>query len=149
MYLVDTNIISLFAPRRELGPAEIAIAAWLQRASDRLYLSVVTTAEIETGIARLQRTGATARASALASWLDGIVKLYASRIHALDIESARLAGQLYDRAVGKGHMPSFPDAAIAATAQMRGLTILTRNAAHFAQFGTPFINPYDGIPASD
>lgn len=149
MYLVDTNIVSLFAPQRQLGRMEIAIAEWLQRASERLHLSVVTIAEIETGIARLNRAGATAKASALAAWLEEIVSLYAARIRALDIETARLAGRLYDRAMGNGHKPSFPDAAIAATAQIHKLTIITRNAAHFTQFAIPFINPYDGIPAND
>lgn len=149
MYLVDTSIVSLFAPSRKLGIAEIAIAEWLQRASDHLHLSAMTASEIETGIARLNRAGTTAKASALATWLETIVGLYSARIHAFDIETARLAGQLYDRAIGNGHTPSFQDAAIAATAEIRQLTIITRNAAHFAPFATSFLNPYDGIPVNE
>ncbi|WFS04646.1 PIN domain-containing protein [Rhizobium tumorigenes] len=146
MYLLDTNIISLVAPGRQRGIAEVRIAEWLVRVSDQLHLSVVTTSEIESGIAQLNRAGATARASALAAWLDEIVQLYAIRIHPLDIQTARLAGQLYDRAVGNGHKPLFEDAAIAATAHIRNFTVITRNAVHFSHFSIPLINPYDGMP---
>jgi len=146
MYLPDTNIISLVAPGRKLGASEIKIAEWLQRVSDQLHLSVVTTSDIESGIAQLNRGGATAKASALVEWLDEIVGLYAARIYPLDIEATRLAGRLYDRAVSNGHRPRYEDAAIAATAHARNLTVITRNAVHFSHFVIPFFNPYDGIP---
>lgn len=148
MYLLDTNIISLVAPGRRRGAAEVQIAEWLVDLSDQLHLSVVTTSEIESGIAQLNRAGATAKASALAAWLEDLVELYAFRIHPLDIETARLAGRLYDHAVGNGHTPLFQDAAIAATAQIRNMTVITRNAVHFSHFSIPFINPYDGISAA-
>ncbi|MDO9414653.1 PIN domain-containing protein [Pararhizobium sp.] len=147
MFLLDTNIISLLAPQRQHGAIEGEIAAWIMQLSDDLYLSVITVAEIETGISRLRRTGASTKASAFQGWLDGIVHHYAARIHALDLETAKLAGQLYDRAIAKGSNASFPDAAIAATAAMHDLTVITRNSAHFSHFEVPFIDPYDGLPA--
>ncbi len=149
MYLLDTNIISLVAPARQRGAAEVRIAEWLRRVSDHLHLSVVTTAEVESGISQLNRSGATARASALSAWLEDLVNLYAIRIHPLDVQTARLAGKLYDRAVGNGHKPVFEDAAIAATAHIRNFTVVTRNSIHFSHFAIPFINPYDGLPLND
>jgi len=147
MFLLDTNIISLLAPKPRHGAIEGDIATWIMQLSDDLYLSVITVAEIEAGIARLHRAGASKRASAFQAWLDGIFHYYAARIHELDLETAKLAGRIYDRAIGKGSNASFPDAAIAATAQMHHLTVITRNSAHFIHFEVPFINPYDGLPA--
>jgi predicted nucleic acid-binding protein len=149
MYLLDTNVISLVAPARQLGAAEIRISEWLRRMSDRLHLSVVTTAEVESGISQLNRNGATAKAAALSAWLEELVDHYAIRIHPLDVQTARLAGQLYDLAVGNGHKPVFEDAAIAATAHLRNFTVVTRNSTHFSHFSLPFINPYDGLPLND
>ena len=37
----------------------------------------------------------------------------------------------------------YEDAMIAATAQVHGLTVVTRNVADFAVFGVPLFNPFD------
>ena len=55
MYLLDTNIVSASAPTRR--DADV-LAAWMRAHSDRLYLSAITIAEIEAGIARAVRIGA-------------------------------------------------------------------------------------------
>jgi predicted nucleic acid-binding protein len=65
-WLLDTNIVSLVAPARRRSPAEDELAAWIAAHSDSLFLSVITAAEIENGIARAARGGATARAARLA-----------------------------------------------------------------------------------
>ena len=44
-----------------------------------------------------------------------------------DIPAARFAGLLMDRARATGQAPGFADLAIAATAESRNLTVLTRN----------------------
>jgi predicted nucleic acid-binding protein len=64
MYLVDTNVISAGAPFRP--QASSALIAWMTSNSNRLFLSVVTIAEIEDGIAKLRREGASRKATALA-----------------------------------------------------------------------------------
>lgn len=111
-----------------------------------LHLSAVSVAEIEGGIAKLRREGARRRAADLAAWLETLVHLYATRILPFDLKAARLAGSLSDHARGRGQQPGFADVAIAATAQARGLVILTRNARHFETLGVPFLNPFDGPP---
>ena len=58
MYLLDTNVISLIAPTRRRAPADEELAEWIESRSDDLWLSVVTAAEIEDGIAKAARLGA-------------------------------------------------------------------------------------------
>ena len=58
-----------------------------QRTSD-LFLSVISTGEIERGIAR-QRVTEPDVAGALADWLDRILSLYGDRIVPFDLRAAR------------------------------------------------------------
>lgn len=144
MYLVDTNVLSAAAPAR--AGTSGALAAWMEASSDWLFLSVVSLAEIEAGIAKLVRTDARQRAAVLADWLETVLHLYAARVLPLDLRAARLAGALTDRARALGHEPGFADIAIAATAQANGLTILTRNVRHFMPLGVPFVDPFGRLP---
>jgi predicted nucleic acid-binding protein len=144
LYLVDTDVISARAPSRAVASAEFA--GWMDRNSERLFISTITVAEIEDGIAKARREGARRKASALASWLETIVHLYNDRIIAFDIAAARIAGRLSDRARGKGHSPGFPDLAIAATAMAHQLTVLTRNLRHFGPLGVPARDPFNELP---
>jgi hypothetical protein len=145
VYLVDTNVISAASPNR---PASPALVEWMDAQSASLFLSVVTVAEIEDGIAKLRRQRATRRSRDLAQWLEAVLHLYGDRILGLDTPTARIAGRLSDRARGQGHAPGFADIIIAATARQHALTILSRNARHFAPLGVPVLNPFTELPAS-
>lgn len=143
MYLLDTNIVSADAPAKcQVGSEDFA--AWVRRHGDDLYLSTVTVAEIEAGIARAARIGATAKAGQLRRWLAAVEHFYAGRILAFGIEEAREAGAILDRA--RAHDPGFEDIAIAATAAVRGFTVLTANERHFAPLGVPMVNPLKQLP---
>ena len=144
MYLVDTNVISARAPSR-VAPAEMA--AWMDANSAKLFISVVTVAEIEDGIAKAKREGATRKSRDLGAWLETLLHLYAARILPFDLATARLAGALSDHARGQGHAPGFADIIISATAQRHGLTILTRNLRHFEPLGVPVHDPFSELPA--
>jgi hypothetical protein len=144
MYLMDTNVISAGAPSR---PASDLIP-WMDQHSASLYLSTVTVAEIEDGIAKAKREKATRKAADLAAWLETLLHLYGDRILAFDLAAARIAGVLSDLARGRGAKPGFADIMIAATARSHGLTILTRNGRHFEPLGIPTVNPFDGLPSS-
>ena len=63
-----------------------------------------------------------------------------------DVPAARLAGLLMDRARATGQAPGFADLAIAATAGVRNLTVLTRNVRHFVPLDIPAINPFELLP---
>ena len=128
--------------KRDVG-AE-AFGAWVRANSDRLYLSAITIAEIEAGIARALRIEATTKAEHLRHWLAAVEHFYAGRILPFGIAEARQAGLMLDRA--RAHDPGFEDIAIAATAAAHGLTVLTANERHFEPLGVAFANPLKRLP---
>lgn len=115
--------------------------------ADRLFLSAVTIAEVESGIAKAAREGAHRKAARLTEWLDTVLHLYASRVLPLDTVTARLAGRLSDIARGRGHLPDFADVLIAATAHSRAYVVLTRNVRHFAVLDVRVHDPFDAPPS--
>ena len=143
MYLVDTNVVSAAAPARPVPPA---LVEWMDTHSASLFLSAVTVAEIEDGIAKSRREGATRKSADLAAWLETVLHLYGDRVLAFDTAIARIAGAMSDRARGLGQAPGFADIIIAATAQHHGLTILSRNLRHFEPFGVSVIDPFKRPP---
>jgi toxin FitB len=54
-WLLDTNVVSTFGPGKRPVPRETA--DWFRARSEALYLSTISVAEIEAGIAKLHRTG--------------------------------------------------------------------------------------------
>ena len=144
MYLVDTGVISAAALSK--GASHPALADWMDQNSERLYLSAITVAEIEDGIAKLKRVGAARRADALDQWLETLLHLYDSRVLPFDVPTARVAGKLSDLARSKGLAPGFPDLAIAATAAAHSLIVLTRNLRHFTPLEVSTQNPFAALP---
>ncbi len=135
MYLVDTNIISE-ALRRVPDPR---VLHWLVGASaqaSRLNLSVITVEEVIFGLSRRVMPGLLER-------FEGL--LLASEVLALDAAVARRAGELRGRFSAQGIVRSQPDMLIAATAQLHGLTVVTRNVRDFASCGVGLLNPFDGL----
>jgi predicted nucleic acid-binding protein len=143
VYLVDTNVISAGAPSR-LAPTDLV--SWMDAQSSVLFLSAVTIAEIEDGIAKLRRERAKRKSETLAAWLETLLHLYSDRILAFDTLVARVAGVMSDRARGRGQAPGLADIIIAATAQHHGLTILSRNVRHFTPLGVPVVDPFAALP---
>jgi toxin FitB len=144
VYLVDTDVISTGAPERAL--ASPTLVQWMDENSDRLFLSSVTIAEIEDGIAKVSRLGSRRRAGQLKEWLEALLHLYGERVLPFDVPAARIAGRLSDRARAKGLSPGFPDLAIAATAVVHRLSVLTRNVRHFAPLEVGTHNPFESLP---
>ena len=143
MYLVDTNVISARAPTRGVPPELIA---WMDAHSADLFLSVVTVAEIEDGIAKARREGAMRKRTNLEAWLETVLHLYGDRILPFGTPVARIAGRLSDRARSQGHAPGFADIVIAATAYHHGLTILSRNLKHFEPLDVAVLDPFAVLP---
>jgi toxin FitB len=144
-YLLDTNALSILAspavPRRATRSDSTAFHAWVRAHDEELFLSVITLAEIQAGVSRLGRRGATRRATDLSHWLSAVLDLYRSRTLPLEASAALETGRMLERAVAAGVAPGFEDAAIAATAAVHGLTVVTANARHFKHFGVAFISP--------
>src|SRR5271155_4007194 len=99
-----------------------------------LFLSAVTVAEIEDGLARLRCEGATRKSEILAAWLETVLHLYGDRILSFDAPTARIAGLVRPRTrprsgarIGR-HYHRGDGAA-------QSLTILSRNVRHFEPLG--------------
>ncbi len=106
-----------------------------------IYLSVLTVAEIAKGIGLL---AAGRKKEALTSWLTGLETKFGNRILAIDIETARLWGELTARAQRSGIMIPGVDGLMAATALRHGLRVMTRNTRHFEASGALIIDPWQG-----
>ena len=145
-YLVDTNVISAIAPTASVQRVELV--AWMDSHSAQLFLSAITIAEIADGIAKLRREDAKRKAADLSAWLQTVLHLYGDRVLPFDSATAEIAGLLSDLARGRGHAPGLADVAIAATAQRHDLTILSRNARHFAPMDVTVIDPFRELPQS-
>jgi toxin FitB len=144
-YLLDTNALSILAPpivpRNATTSDSDAFRAWVREHDNELFLSAITLAEIQAGVSRLERKGAARRAADLSDWLSAILELYQSRTLPLASSAALETGRILDRAMAAGAAPGFEDAAIAATAAVHGLTVVTANKRHFKHFGIAFVSP--------
>ena len=143
-FLVDTDVLSTRASSKAQPTPRLI--EWMDRNSENLYVSVVTIAEIEDGIAKSRREGATRKAARLREWLEALVHLYSRRILPFDLAAARIAGSLSDRARGRGHTAAFADLAIAAIARHHDLTVLTCNLKHYVPLGVPAHDPSAELP---
>jgi toxin FitB len=145
MYVLDTNIVSELSPEKIAPNADIV--AWLRRNGEHCYLSAVTLTEIAYGVARLRQRGAVAKARRLGAWLDEVVILHGEHIVAVDQEVALRAGVLLAVARATGVEPDIEDAWIAASAEIRGMTVLTFNDADFRPMGVTVHNPMIALPS--
>lgn len=143
-FLVDTDVLSAGAPSK--ARATPALIEWMDRNSENIYVSVVTIAEIEDGIVKSAREGATRKAARLREWLETLIHLYGQRILPFDLAAARIAGSLSDKARSQGQTAGFADLAIAAIAKHHDLTILTRNLKHYVLFGVAAHDPVAQLP---
>ncbi|RXT22496.1 VapC toxin family PIN domain ribonuclease [Rhizobium leguminosarum] len=142
MFLVDTNVISALAPSKRQNLERVI--EWLDIASSQLFLSVISAAQVKSGIVKAEREGATVNARQLREWWESIEHLYSKKLLPFDLRCAHAAGQILDDA--RAHQPGFQDIAIAATAQVYGLIVLTRNLRHFQPLGVRVLDPFDALP---
>ena len=132
MYLLDTNVVSELRKPKPHG----AVLAWLEARDDaQLHLSAVTIGEIQAGI-ELTREQDKAKALEIAAWLEMLAATY--NVVPMDAPAFRAWAQLTHRKSST----VYEDAMIAATAKVRGLTVVTRNVADFKSFGVPLLNPF-------
>ena len=133
-YLVDTNVISEIRKGRR---GNASVRRWFSAVDDGdLFLSVLTIGDIRRGVDGIARRDPAAGAS-LNQWLRALVEGYESRIVAVDREIANEWGRL--------NVPDplpVVDGLLAATARVRGLTLVTHNVKHVARTGITFLDPF-------
>lgn len=137
-YLLDTNVVSEWVRTQPNSN----VVRWLAEADeDRVCLSVITFAEIRRGI---QEMPAGPRREALTSWLqDELPARFEGRILDVDRVVAEAWGTLMAASSKVGANLSAMDAFLAATAEVHGLTLVTRNTRHFEKLDIPLLNPWD------
>jgi predicted nucleic acid-binding protein len=138
-FLLDTNVVSEWTkPQPHPG-----VVAWLADVDeDRVFLSVVTLAEIRHGIERLP---AGARKRRLDLWLrDELPLRFEGRMLPIDAVVANRWGELVARREAAGRPIGVIDAFIAATANVHGLQLVTRNEPDFQSVVEQIVNPWRG-----
>ena len=131
-YLLDTNVVSELRRQRPHG----GVVAWLQSLDDtQLHLSAVTLGEIQAGI-ELTREQDPAKAQEIENWLELVANTY--NVLPMDAGAFRAWARLMHRKSDT----LYEDAMIAATAQVHGLTVATRNVNDFNALGLDVFNPF-------
>ena len=134
--LLDTNILAeLVKPNG--NPAVKAALDEIPTAN--VFLSVLTVGEIVKGIALLAPGR---KKKHLTKWLAGIENQYGERVLPLDVETARIWGELTARTQKSGVVIPPTDGLLAATALRHGLHVMTRNTKHFEASGALVIDPW-------
>jgi len=132
MYLLDTNVVSELRKSKPHG----AVVAWLRDIDDKhLHLSAVTLGEIQAGI-EITREHDAKKADEIEAWADQVADTW--NVLPMDSGAFRLWGKLMH---GRSDA-LIEDAMIAATAELHGLTIVTRNVKDFKEFGLKPLNPF-------
>ena len=131
-FLLDTNVVSELRRQRPHG----GVVAWLQSLDDaQLHLSAVTLGEIQAGI-ELTREQDPSKAHEIEGWLE----LVAGSYNVLPMDAATF--RAWARLMHRKSDTLYEDAMIAATAQVHGLTVATRNVSDFNALGLEVLNPF-------
>ena len=136
-YLLDTNLISEWIkPEPNRG-----VVTWTAEADeDRLFISVVTLAELRHGIDRLT-TGR--RRDRLDSWLQhDLPDRFGERVLPVTLDVADKWGRIVTKCEALGRPIGVMDAFIAATADVHKLAVVTRNESDFESAVSSIVNPW-------
>ncbi|MDR1213032.1 MAG: type II toxin-antitoxin system VapC family toxin [Propionibacteriaceae bacterium] len=137
-FLVDTNVVSELR-KIESGQADPAVSQWARATpADELWISVISLGELELGVRRMERRDVV-QGRMLREWLeDTVIPGFDGRTLPVDADVARTAA-----AWSVPDPAPLADSLIGATAARAGLTVATRNTAHFDRFaGLKIFDPW-------
>ena len=135
-YLLDTNIICEI---RKGSGCNQQVAKWSAAIdADDIYLSVLVIGEIRKGIERARLKDAT-KARAVERWLETVLESFNGHIVPID----RAIAEEWGRMSAKRPVPTV-DALLAATAKVRGMTLVTRDLTAITDLGADIIDPFRG-----
>jgi len=107
---------------------------------DRVFISVISIAEFRRGLERMAKGR---RRDRIADWLsEDLLVRFEGRILPVDVAIAQEWGVTVERARNQGIGLSVMDGFLAATAQTRELTLVTRNTEDFRGLGIELFDPW-------
>jgi toxin FitB len=133
-YLLDTSVVSELR-KRDPDTRVLSWYATVQPAD--LYVSVLTIGEIRCGIERLRRRDPL-QAARLERWLTGLNVSYRDRIVGVDASVAEEWGRIN----APDPLPVV-DGLLAASAIVRGWTLVTRNVRDVKRCGVQLLDPFE------
>ena len=136
-FLLDTTVVSEWVKTRP----NRGVVAWLADIDeDRVFISVVTLAELRHGI---ERMGASSRRKRLDEWLrEELPARFEGRVLSIDGIIADGWGKVVARSEAAGRPIGAMDAFIAATAEAHGMTLVTSNTSDFEASLKDVVNPW-------
>lgn len=137
-YVLDTNVVSALRVRGRNPEVEKWAAS--VHVTDQ-FVTAMTISEIERGVTSRERTDP-AQGEVLRRWFEErVLPAFADRVLPFDLAAARI---LATYRVPE-HAP-LDDALIAAVAQARRFTVVTRNLRHFEPLGVACLDPWTWSP---
>ena len=136
-FLLDTTVVSEW-----MKPLpDPSVIRWLAEVDeDRVYLSVMTLAELRYATERLP---AGSRKSRLETWLREELPLrFEGRLLIIETTIADAWGRVMSRCSAVGRPIGVMDAFFAATAEVHALTLVARNVSGFTASGIFLFNPW-------
>ncbi len=133
-YLIDTNVLSELRKGQRCDPNVARWAATLE--SGQRHTSVLVLGEIRRGVERIRRRD-DPQARVLETWLEQVRRAFAGRILDIDQRIADTWGRF-----GAGDSLPVVDGLLAATAQVHGLTLVTRNVDDVVRTGVAVLDPF-------
>jgi predicted nucleic acid-binding protein len=136
-FLLDTNLVSEWTK----GRPDPGVIDWLADADeDRVFVSVLTLAELRHGVERLAMGR---RRKRLSEWIENeLLSRFDQRILPIDAPTADAWGRIVAHRETLGRPIGTMDAFIAATAQIHKLTLATRNQSDFESSVDSIVNPW-------
>lgn len=136
MFVLDTNVISEVSRPK---PSQFVLE-WIARNEAASFLSVVTIAEIRSGIEQLAPGK---RQQFLRSgFLSQIQLRFAGRILPVNTEIAEMWGQMAAYGFRVGRTMGVLDGFLAATCRVHNFALITRNTKDFDYMGISLLNPW-------
>jgi predicted nucleic acid-binding protein len=137
-YLLDTCVVSELVKARP----DAKVVHWIDSVEEgKLFLSVLTLGELEKGIAKLHDVSWKA---VLREWLEhDLAERFAGRVLPIDATVAVAWGKMQGNAERNGGKLPVIDSLLAATAELNGLTLATRNVVDFERCGARVLNPWE------
>lgn len=136
-FLVDTNVVSEWVKLRP----DPGVVDWMTEVDeDRVFISVISLAELRRGIERMPDGN---RRSRLDEWLrEELPQRFERRVVLVDHMVAEAWGRIVARCEMAGRPISTMDGFIAASAEVHDMALVTRNVSDFEFSVKEVVNPW-------